>query len=159
MLLQQDIMPICIRTWTDKTPRWYACEPTLWQDSVPICLRNRPCAGTVLPHTIDKLIAPLRLLLRYGSRQYAYDLPTKWSCLYAYDLRTRQPSHWYACDPNRQDTVLIRLRNKPNNNYAVTPTAWANNCAYMPTINQPTNRQTLYLTTITTATGTILPPK
>ena len=34
------------------------------QDSVPICLRNRPCASTVLPHTIDKLIAPLCLLLR-----------------------------------------------------------------------------------------------
>ena len=35
------------------------------QDSVPICLRNRPCASTVLPHTIDKPIAPLCLLLRY----------------------------------------------------------------------------------------------
>ena len=35
------------------------------QDSVPTCLRNRPCASTVLPHTIDKLIAPLCLLLRY----------------------------------------------------------------------------------------------
>ena len=32
----------------DKISRRYACEPTLWQDSVLICLRNRPCAGTVL---------------------------------------------------------------------------------------------------------------
>ena len=34
---------------------------TYRQESVPICLRNRPCAGTVLPHTIDKLIALIRL--------------------------------------------------------------------------------------------------
>ena len=47
------------------------------QDSVLIRLRNRPCASTVLPHTIDKLIAPLCLLLRYRSRRYACDLPTE----------------------------------------------------------------------------------
>ena len=34
-----------------------------------------------------------------------------------------------------------------------------NNHAYTPTINRPTNRQALYLTIITTAAGTILPPK
>ena len=34
------------------------------QEFVLICLRNRPCASTVLLHTIDKLIAPLCLLLR-----------------------------------------------------------------------------------------------
>ena len=35
------------------------------QDSVLICLRNRPYASTVLPHTINKPIAPLCLLLQY----------------------------------------------------------------------------------------------
>ena len=35
------------------------------QEFVPIRLRNRPCTGTALPHTIDKPIAPLCLLLRY----------------------------------------------------------------------------------------------
>ena len=34
-----------------------------------------------------------------------------------------------------------------------------NNRAYMPMINRPTNRQTLYLTTIITAANTVLPPK
>ena len=50
---------------------------SLWQDSVPICLRNRPCASTVLPYTIDKLIAPLCLLLRYWLYRYACNLPTR----------------------------------------------------------------------------------
>ena len=35
------------------------------QEFVPIRLRNRLCASTVRPHTIDKLIAPLCLLLQY----------------------------------------------------------------------------------------------
>ena len=33
-----------------------------------------------------------------------------------------------------------------------------NNYAYMPIINRPTSRQALYLTTIITITGTVLPP-
>ena len=39
------------------------------------------------------------------------------------------------------------------------PTIIINNRAYTPTINQPTDRQALYLTTITTAASTVLPPK
>ena len=39
------------------------------------------------------------------------------------------------------------------------PTIIINNCTYIAIINQLINRQTLYLTTITTATGTVLPPK
>ena len=34
-----------------------------------IYLRNRPYTGIILPHIIDKLIAPLCLLLRYWSHQ------------------------------------------------------------------------------------------
>ena len=33
------------------------------------------------------------------------------------------------------------------------------NCTCTPIINRLTNRQVLYLTTITTAAGTVLPPK
>ena len=36
---------------------------------------------------------------------------------------------------------------------------WLNNHACTPTINQPTDRQALYLTTITTAASTVLLPK
>ena len=62
------------------------------------------------------------------------------SCRYAYDLQTRQPSHWHACDLNRQDTVPIRLRNKPDNDCAVTPTARATDRADMHAIHRPTDR-------------------
>ena len=34
-----------------------------------------------------------------------------------------------------------------------------NDCACTPTINRPTDRQALCLTTITTAAGTVLPPE
>ena len=39
------------------------------------------------------------------------------------------------------------------------PAITTNDHAYTPTINRPTDRQALYLTTITTAAGTVLPPK
>ena len=52
-------MPVELRP-VDKTPRRYACEP-------------EPDAGTVLLHTIDKLIAPLCLLFTKLSRLYACD--------------------------------------------------------------------------------------
>ena len=39
------------------------------------------------------------------------------------------------------------------------PTIIINNRTYTPTSNQPTNRQALYLTTITTTASTVLPPK
>ena len=35
------------------------------QELMPIRLRNQPYTGTALPHTINKLIAPLCLLLQY----------------------------------------------------------------------------------------------
>ena len=66
--------------------------------------------GTVLPYTIDKLIALLCLLLRMIA---------------------------------------------PNTPAIYRP----NDRAYTPTINRPTDRQALYLTTITTAAGTVLPPE
>ena len=44
--------------------------------------------------------------------------------------------------------VLIYLLSQPDND-----------CADVPTINQLTNRQALYLTTITTAAGTVLLPE
>ena len=58
---------------------------------------------------------------------------------YAYDLQTRQLLYWYAYDPNRQDAVLIRLQNKPNNNYTITPTAWATDCTNIYIIYQLTD--------------------
>ena len=42
---------------------------------------------------------------------------------------------------------------------AATPTVRPNDRAYTPTINRPTDRQALYLTTITIAAGTVLLPK
>ena len=48
---------------TDKRLCRYACNPSN--------------ASTVLLHTIDKLIAPLCLLLRHRLRQYVYNLPIK----------------------------------------------------------------------------------
>ena len=46
------------------------------------------------------------------------------------------------------------------NDRACTPAIYrANDRACTPMINQPTNRQALCLTTITTATGTVLPSK
>ena len=54
--------------------------------------------------------------------------------------------------------MLIRLRNKPDNDCAVTPITRANNCACTPMIIRLTNRQALCLTTIITAAGTVLPP-
>ena len=59
-------------------------------------------------------------------------------------------------------TLLLALYYYPNNPITGTvllPTITTNNCAYIPTINRLTDRQALYLTTITTATGTVLPPK
>ena len=42
---------------------------------------------------------------------------------------------------------------------AAMPAITINGCAYTPTINQPTDRQALCLTTITTAASTVLPPE
>ena len=42
---------------------------------------------------------------------------------------------------------------------AAVPTITINNRACTATINRPINRQALYLTTIITAAGTVLPPK
>ena len=97
----------------DKISRQYTCEPTLWQNSVLICLRNRPCASTILPHTIDKLIAPLCLLLR----------PNDHACMpmiYEPDnRRTDMPATqidktpcWYACGTNPITTMPLRLQPK-----------------------------------------------
>jgi len=59
--------------------------------------------------------------------------------------------------PPNACTILLP---KSNNCRVYTPaTHQPNNYAYTPTINQPTGRQALYLTTITTAASTILPPK
>jgi hypothetical protein len=44
--------------------------------------------------------------------------------------------------------ALIRLRSTDKNDRA-----------YTPTINRPTGRQALYLTTIITIAGTVLPPR
>ena len=44
---------------------------------LPVYAYNPSNAGTVLPYTINKLIALLHLLLQYGSRQYACDLLSK----------------------------------------------------------------------------------
>jgi hypothetical protein len=60
-----------------------------------------------------------------------------------------------------ETTVLMCLRstNRPNDRTCTPAIYRPNDRAYTPTINQPTNRQALYLTTITTAAGTVLPPK
>ena len=42
---------------------------------------------------------------------------------------------------------------------AAGPAITTNDCACTPTINRPTDRQALCLTTITTAAGTVLPPE
>ena len=84
-----------------------------------IYLRNRPYAGTVLPYTIDKLIAPLCLLLRYGSRRYACDLlirfytdlPIKYDPVAGITLPPERPRRWYRTttytDNNRADMHTI----------------------------------------------------
>ena len=54
-------------------------------------------------------------------------------------------------------TVLLP---ESDNCHAYTPATYRpNNHAYTPTISPPTGRQALYLTTITTAAGTVLLPK
>ena len=57
-------------------------------------------------------------------------------------------------------TTVLRLQSNRPNDRADTPAIYRpNNRACTPTINRPTDRQALYLTTITTAAGTVLPPK
>ena len=57
-------------------------------------------------------------------------------------------------------TTMLHLQSNRPNDYTDTPAIYRpNNHAYTPTINRPTDRQALYLTTITTAAGTVLPPE
>ena len=56
-------------------------------------------------------------------------------------------------------TVLYLQSNRLNNRTDMPAIYQPNNHACTPTINQPTDRQALYLTTITTAAGTVLLPK
>jgi hypothetical protein len=148
---------------------------------VPICLRNRPCAGTVLPHTIDKLIAPLCLLLRYRSCQYACDLPTRFRANLPteYDpvagiiLPPERPCRWYRTttytDNNRADMHTIHqstdstntpaITTRPNDRADVPVIYRPNDRACTPAIYRLTDRRALCSTTITTAAGTVLPPE
>ena len=58
------------------------------------------------------------------------------------------------------ETTAVPIRLRTDNNRADMQTIYRpTNCACTPTINRPTDRQVLYLTTITTAAGTVLPPK
>ena len=113
----------------------------------------------------------------------AYSLPTKRLCHYA--CRPDPADKPHADTPmnpirSRADMPAIYRPNdhadtpaiyRPNdhadtpaiyrpNDRANTPAIYRpNDRACTPTINRPTNRQALCLTTITTAAGTVLPPK
>ena len=55
--------------------------------------------------------------------------------------------------------TVLRLQSNQLNDRADMPVIYQlNNRACTPTINRPTGRQALYLTTIITVAGTVLPP-
>ena len=56
------------------------------------------------------------------------------------------------------DARTVLLPESDNCRACMPATHRPNDCACTPTINRPTGRQALYLTTIITVAGTVLPP-
>ena len=76
-------------------------------------------------------------------------------------LPPERPCRWYRTttytDNNRANMHTIHRPTDSANTPAIMTRP--NDLACIPTINRPTDRQALCLTTITTAAGTVLPPK
>ena len=130
------------------------------QDSIPICLRNMTPLLTLNCYPND-LIASTILLPTQTTIVLIYiryiDQPIALIRLLSRPDRTIVPICLRSTD-RPIDKLYIQLLLLPDACTVLLPKS--NNCrAYTPTINRPTGRQALYLTTITTAAGTVLPPK
>ena len=120
------------------------------QDSMPICLRNRPCAGTALPHTIDKPIVPI--CLRPTNRMIVPVClrPRLLSCRYACETKpnpiTRRADTPTTSTTNQTMIAPIRLLSPPDACTVLLPRT-DKDCAATPTVRPNDSADTPAITT------------
>ena len=149
-----------VRPQIPVTYKWDNCRINTTPLLALYCHLNDLIAGTVLLPTqttivpiyiryIDQPIAPIRLLSR----------PDR-TIVLMYLRSTDRPIDKLYVQPLSLPDARTVLLPESDNCHAYTPaTHRPNNHACTPTISRPTGRPALYLTTITTAAGTVLPPR